>query len=386
MPRENGKKSTGLTSVKGLKTLTAVVLVLLIIWLAYQVRFIFGPIESFVAAVGAPILIAGVFYYLLNPLVTKLETKLGWKRNRIVLVVLVLFILILVAAIAFLARVVTVQVTDLLTHWPSYLREGQDWIKETFEGKQYDQLRNILVTSNDQINHTAIAWVQSHLGASISGVGHFAARLSEVGVVLVSTPFILYYLLVDGAHLPEFIIDKLPPKARPSTKNLLAELSGQISKYIRGQLGVALSVTIMFAIGYTIIGLPSGILLAILAGVLNLIPYLGSFLAQVPVFAVAFVTGGVKMAVLAAIVLVIEQPLEGHVITPKILGDALDIHPVTVIVVLLASGQIFGLLGFILAVPGYAVLKVLVVHLYTWWRTNSKLFKEELDKELGETK
>ncbi|GAP02267.1 hypothetical protein FPFC_011470 [Fructobacillus pseudoficulneus] len=381
MSEKNKTKTSGLSSTRGLKALTAIVLVLLIIWLGYQVRFIFGPIESFVAAVGAPIIIAGVFYYMLNPLVTAVEKRLNWKRNYVVLGVLVIFIALLALAIFLLGRVVTLQVTELLKHWPSYLKEGQNWISDTFKGDQYDQLRNVLVTSNDQINHAAITWVQSHLGAGISSVGQIAAGLSEAGVVLVSTPFILYYLLVDGGRLPHFIIDKLPPKARPSTKRLLAELSGQISKYIRGQLGVATSVMLMFAIGYTIIGLPSGILLALLAGVLNLIPYLGSFLAQVPVFAVAFVTGGVKMALLAAIVLVIEQPLEGHVITPKILGDALDIHPVTVIVVLLAAGKIFGLLGFILAVPGYAVLKVLVVHLYTWWRTNSKLFKEELGEK-----
>ncbi|GAP00537.1 AI-2E family transporter [Fructobacillus ficulneus] len=382
MAQEKEVKKPGITSTKGIKTLVAVVLILLIIWLGYQVRFIFGPIESFFTAVGAPILIAGVFYYLLNPLVGKLERLLHWKRNYVVLVVLLTFILILVLAVVFLTRIVADQVAVLLNHWPNYVKEGQDWIKSTLRGEDFDQLRNALVTSNDQINKTAIDWVQNHLGDGLLGVGQIAAKISEVAVVLVSTPFILYYLLVDGSRLPNFIIDKLPPKARPSTRHLLTELSSQISKYIRGQLGVATSVAIMFSIGYTLIGLSSGILLAILAGVLNLIPYLGSFLAQVPVFAVAFVTGGPKMAALAALVLVIEQPLEGHLITPKILGDALEIHPVTVIIVLLAAGQIFGLLGFILAVPGYAVLKVLVVHLYTWWRTNSALFKEELgDKE-----
>lgn len=108
-----------------------------------------------------------------------------------------------------------------------------------------------------------------------------------------------------------------------------------------------------------------------------MIPYVGSILAQVPIFIVALVAGGPKLVLFALIVLVIEQPIEGHVIAPKILGSALKIHPVTVIVVLLTGGHIFGVLGIILSVPTYAVVKVLVTHIYEWWRTNSDLFAED---------
>jgi len=144
-------------------------------------------------------------------------------------------------------------------------------------------------------------------------------------------------------------------------------------------LGVAFAVMIMFSIGFTLIGLPYGILLALIAGLFNMIPYVGSIIAQVPVWTVALIAGGPKMLVLAIIVLAIEQPIEGHVIAPKILGEALSIHPVTVIVVLLSSGHIFGVLGIILAVPTYAVVKVIVIRIYMWWRNNSEFYKDEVE-------
>ena len=183
-------------------------------------------------------------------------------------------------------------------------------------------------------------------------------------------------MLLDGHKFSGFVAEKFPPKAQHSIRDLLTDISKQIAKYIRGQLGVGLAVMIMFGIGYTIIGLPYGLLLAMMAGFFNMIPYVGSILAQVPVFIVALIAGGPKLLILAIVVLVIEQPIEGHVIAPKILGDALAIHPVTVIVVLLSGAHIFGVLGVILGVPTYAVLKVIVTRIYTWWRSNSALFKE----------
>ncbi len=224
-----------------------------------------------------------------------------------------------------------------------------------------------------------IDWSRKYLTSGVAGIGTFASTLTSVGVTAVSTPFILYYMLLDGHKFSAFISEKFPRKAQRSIGQLLTDISKQIAQYIRGQLGVAFAVMVMFGIGYTVIGLPYGILLALMAGIFNMIPYVGSILAQVPVFAVALIAGGPKLLILAIIVLAIEQPIEGHVIAPKILGEALSIHPVTVIVVLLSSGHIFGVLGVVLAVPAYAVIKVIVTRIYTWWRSNSEFFKEELE-------
>ena len=144
-------------------------------------------------------------------------------------------------------------------------------------------------------------------------------------------------------------------------------MNQQISSYIRGQLTVAIAVAIMFSIGYAIIGLPYGITIAILAGVLNVIPYVGSFFGILPALVVGFVISP-WMFVQVFIVFVIEQTLEGRIVSPLILGNSLQMHPVTILVVLLSTGKIFGLVGLLLGVPGYDVLKVIISHIFDWYK------------------
>lgn len=359
-----------------LNGLVVILLILLIIFLSWQVRFILEPIRALFTAVGAPILIAGVLYYLLSPLVKMLTRYTHIPRALAIGLILVAIIGLAAGLITMLVVVLRFQVMTFIDNWPNYWHTSQNFINETFKSSQFKPVREFLNNTNTGINQNVIDWSKKYLTTGVAGISSLASTLTSVGITAVSTPFILYYMLLDGHKFSGFVAEKFPPKAQHSLRELLTDISKQIAKYIRGQLGVGLAVMIMFGIGYTIIGLSYGILLAMMAGFFNMIPYVGSILAQVPVFIVALIAGGPKLLILAIIVLVIEQPIEGHVIAPKILGDALAIHPVTVIVVLLTGAHIFGVLGVILGVPTYAVLKVLVTRIYTWWRSNSALFKE----------
>lgn len=359
-----------------LNGLVVILLILLIIFLSWQVRFILEPIRALFTAVGAPILIAGVLYYLLSPLVKMLTRYTHIPRALAIGLILIAIIGLAAGLITMLVVVLRFQVMTFIDNWPNYWHTSQNFINETFKSSQFKPVREFLNNTNTGINQNVIDWSKKYLTTGVAGISSLASTLTSVGITAVSTPFILYYMLLDGHKFSGFVAEKFPPKAQHSLRELLTDISKQIAKCIRGQLGVGLAVMIMFGIGYTIIGLPYGILLAMMAGFFNMIPYVGSILAQVPVFIVALIAGGPKLLILAIIVLVIEQPIEGHVIAPKILGDALAIHPVTVIVVLLTGAHIFGVLGVILGVPTYAVLKVLVTRIYTWWRSNSALFKE----------
>lgn len=360
-----------------LNALIMALLVLLIIFMIYQIRFIIEPMRALFTAVGAPIIIAGVLYYLLIPVVNWLNTHTKMPKKFSVGLVLVAVLAILALIVTIAVTIISDQVSGLVDNWPNYWQNSQRVINDTFATSEFQTVREWLSNTNSDINQTVADWSRKYLQSGVSGIGQIASTLTTVGVTLVASPFILFYMLLDGNKLSSFIADKLPSKAQTSLQSVLQEVSKQVAQYIRGQLGVALAVIIMFSIGYTIIGLPYGILLAFMAGLFNMIPYVGSILAQVPIFIVALVAGGPKLVLFALIVLVIEQPIEGHVIAPKILGSALKIHPVTVIVVLLTGGHIFGVLGIILSVPTYAVVKVLVTHIYEWWRTNSDLFAED---------
>ncbi|WP_294974595.1 AI-2E family transporter [uncultured Leuconostoc sp.] len=359
--------------------LLVILLILLIIFLGWQVRFIFEPVRALFTAVGAPILIAGVLYYLLSPVVNLMSKYTRLPRGISIGIILIILLAVLAGIITMVVFVLRSQVVTFIDNWPGYWHTSQNFINETFKSDQFNPVREFLNHTNTNINQTVIDWSRKYLTTGVAGISSFASILTTVGITAVATPFILYYMLLDGHKFSEFIAEKFPPQAQQSLQQLLKDISKQIAQYIRGQLGVAFAVMIMFSIGFTLIGLPYGILLAIMAGFFNMIPYVGSIIAQVPVWTVALIAGGPKMLVLAIIVLAIEQPIEGHVIAPKILGEALSIHPVTVIVVLLSSGHIFGVLGIILAVPTYAVVKVIVIRIYMWWRSNSEFYKDEVE-------
>lgn len=367
------------SDTKLLKKLFLVILILTIVFLGWKIRFIFDPIRALFTAVGAPILIAGVFYYLLKPFVSWLDAHTNIPRKISVAIILVILLVIIGGILTIVVSVLRDQVLSIIDHWPSYWHTTQKFINETFASEQFKPVRDFLSNTNSNINNNIVDWGKKYLTEGMAEFSSIASKLTTVGVTAVSTPFILYYMLLDGHKFSGFISDKLPKTLQGSVQSLLKDMSSQISQYIRGQLGVAFSVMVMFSIGYTIIGLPYGILLAIMAGFFNMIPYVGSILSQIPVFIIAVIVGGPKLLILSIIVLAIEQPIEAHVIAPKILGQALSIHPVTVIVVLLSGGHIFGVLGIILAVPTYAVVKVIVSRIYIWWRSNSNYFKEDTD-------
>ncbi|GMA69268.1 AI-2E family transporter [Leuconostoc litchii] len=380
-PEQQSWYSRWLSGNNLLNGLIVVLLFLLIIFLAWQVRFLFEPIRALFTAVGAPIMISGVLYYLLSPLVALLEKYVHLPRNLSIGIVLIILLAIIAVAIGAVVMVLRNQVIQFINNWPSYWKTSEHFINDTFASDQFKFIRDYLNHTNSDLNQNVLDWSKKYLTSGVAGISSFASILASIGVTIVSTPFILYYMLLDGHKFSSFVSSKFPSNAQLSVRYLLTEISKQIAQYIRGQLGVALAVMIMFSIGYTIIGLPYGILLALMAGFFNMIPYVGSIIAQVPVFTVALIAGGPRMLILAIIVLIIEQPIEAHVISPKILGEALSIHPVTVIVVLLSSGHIFGVLGIIIAVPAYAVAKVFVTHIYGWWRSNSDLFEvEEIEK------
>jgi predicted PurR-regulated permease PerM len=146
---------------------------------------------------------------------------------------------------------------------------------------------------------------------------------------------------------------------------------------------VAIAVAIMFIIGFSVIGLNYSITLGILAGFLNLVPYVGSALATIPAIILALVDGP-KMLVAVIIVFVLEQTIEGKFISPLVLGSQLDIHPITIIFVLLSAGKIFGIMGVIIGIPVYAAIKVIVTHLFIWYKDFSGLYEEDNTQRIEE--
>ncbi|GBG93791.1 membrane protein [Ligilactobacillus salitolerans] len=362
-------------------SLTVVLLIALVILTLSKMKWIFSPLLVILNTVALPLILAGVFYYILNPLVDWCEKKFPIKRVWVVTMIFIILAALLAWGIGSLIPLVQKQITDLLENWPEYWQKLEDFVLGLFSASGVKDLQNKLSSFNSELgNLFKPGKAAGLLPQSLNSISNIISRVASVAISIVTFPLVLFYLLKDGHNLPDYLVGFFPNRYRLGLKRVFKNVNTQLSNYIRGQLGVAFFVAVMFWIGYLVIGLKFALLLGIIAGLLNLIPYLGSFLAMVPAVAVGLFTSPF-MLIKVLLVFVIEQTLEGRLVSPLILGNSMKFHPLTVLFVLLVSGKILGLVGVILGVPGYAVLKVLVSTYFDWFkRSHPDLY---LEKQTG---
>ncbi|CAJ1228605.1 AI-2E family transporter [Lactiplantibacillus xiangfangensis] len=369
-----------LGSQRVIRGLLIILLILAILFLGKQVDWVWTPIRQLFSIVGFPVILAGVLYYLMNPLVDRLERKYHVRRVWTIIGLFVIIIVVIVLGIVAIIPTIRTQTLTIINDWPTYWQNAVNETNKWINDPQLSGLRDQIDQFNTDASKLLSGRFSKYLTGTVSSLTSVFSTVVTVIIGLITAPFILFYLLRDGHQLPAYLAKFVPTKARSSFLTMLNEINSQVSNYIRGQLTVAFFVAIMFAIGYSIIGLKFALTLGIAAGILNLIPYLGSFLAMVPSVVIALVTSP-WMLVQVLIVFVIEQTIEGRIISPLVLGSSLAIHPVTILIVLLAAGKIFGLMGVIFGIPGYAIIKVLWTHLFGWYRQNSPLYTTEKSKE-----
>ena len=310
-------------------SLLVVLLVLLIVFLFTKVSYLFEPIWQFLAIVGLPIILAGILYYLMNPVVDYLE------KQRIPRIYSIIGLFVLVVALIVWGSVVIIpkiqeQTVSFVGNFPKYVDTIDNKLTEILRDPLFNQFRDQLESAGEKFVSSAGDMLQDISKSTVQSLGSFVGAVATVLVAVLTMPFILFYLLKDGKQLAPYFVKFLPTRMRKPTLKVLGEMNDQVSSYIRGQLTVAFAVAIMFMIGFAIIGLDYAVTLGIVAGFLNLIPYLGSFLAMIPAVFLAIVAGPV-MLVKVLIVFAVEQTIEGRLISPLVLGNQLAIHPVTIL-------------------------------------------------------
>lgn len=367
-------KTSGISKNRTIKYLIILALCLLSTFLLTKVSHIFDPVTQFLGIVGMPIVISGLFYYILNPVVNALEEK-GIHRNIGILLLFVLFLGLITLGILVLIPKIENQFNIFLEDWPMYWKTIEIKTNDFFKHPIFQNFSGPIEDSVTTIFNAIAGTVRNITKNAFSGIGSVVGKFTNVLVTVVTVPFLLFYLLKDGSKIALFIESLLPTKIRQKTMTVLKDVNDKLSTYVRGQITVAFIVAILFIIGFSLIGLKYSMTLGLLAGLLNLIPYVGSALATIPAILLALVDGP-KMLVAVIIVFVLEQLIEGRLVSPLILGSQLDIHPITIIFVLLSAGKIFGVMGVVLGIPIYVSIKVIVVHFFDWYKNNSGLYEE----------
>ena len=351
------------------------------IFILSKISFLFIPVIDFLSVVMLPVILSGLLFYLLNPLVDLMEK---YKINR-VLAISIIFVIIAVLLIIGLAVAIPNlqrQVVIFAQNVPSYLEDADRVIDDLVTKRLPDDFRPQLEQVLAQFSTQATAWASNISSKAVNWVSALISGTSQVIVALIIMPFMLFYLLRDGKGLRDYITQFLPNKLREPVGKVLSDVNQQLANYVRGQITVAVIVAIMFIIFFKIIGLRYAVALGVTAGVLNLVPYLGSFLAMLPALVLGLIAGPV-MLLKVIIVFIVEQTIEGRFVSPLILGSQLNIHPITILFVLLTSGSMFGIWGVLLGIPIYASAKVVISAIFDWYKEISGLY-EPVEETEGE--
>lgn len=356
-------------------------LVFLNLLLLTKIGFLFAPLLSFMAVIMLPVVISALFYYLLQPLVIRLE-KLGVSRLVAIVIVFTVLVGLLVWGIAIAVPSLINQIVLFSQNLPSYLKEAERQINLLIKDDTWNVLRPQIEQIMANFSSKAADYAETFSKSAVTWAGNFASMVARVAVAVMISPFILFYLLRDSEKFKKTLVKYLPTKMRAPSMRVLTNVNAQLAGYVQGQVTVAIVVAIMFSIMFSMINLRYATTLGIVAGILNMIPYLGSFLAMIPAFILAVVAGPV-MVLKVAIVFVIEQTIEGRFVTPLVIGSKLNIHPITILFVLLTVGSMFGVWGVFLGIPIYASLKVVITEIFEWYKVVSGLYEED-DEELVE--
>lgn len=345
-----------------------------------QTSYLFNPLKDFISAIGVPVACGAVIYYLVKPIYDYLLNKKVPKGIAILLVmvgVIVIFIMIITSLVPIIQK----QLLDLVSQLPYYYQIISEQVEKFMQTGFFETIQEQFNKINTDFIQSITERLNGILNFTFSGIGSVVGIIGDIVITIMTMPVILYYLLKDGNKVIPFVTRMFPTRSQHKISVMLNEMNQQVSSYIRGQITVAICVGFTYIIGYTLIGLPYGVTIGMIAGLLTIIPYLGSIIGLTPALIIGFVTNP-TLALHVFLVFVIEQLIESRVLQPLILGTSLKMHPVTILIILLAAGKMFGLVGLLIAVPVYAVVKVFITHFFAWYKEYSGLYYNDKVEEV----
>lgn len=360
--------------------LTVLLLIGLNILVFNKVSFIFTPIVVLIQTVVLPIILSAILYYLLVPIVDFFERK-GVRRIYSIIVLYLIIIGVLTILIVLVIPLLRDQIMRLIVSFPNLVNDIERMLEQVIGSQFLNQVQQTFDFNISDLAAQVSNQATTILNSTFAGIGNIIGSVSKTVMAIITVPFILFYLLKDGKKLPDYILNFVPIPMRSHTFTVLQEMNKQISSYIRGQIVVSFCIGVLMFIGFVIIGLDYAPVLAVIASFTSVVPYLGPAIAITPALIIAVVTSPYMLLKLI-IVWTIVQLIEGKFISPQIMGRNLHVHPITIIFIIIIAGNLFGVVGILLAVPGYAVLKVITTHLFEYFKIRSHLY-EDTNRDKG---
>ncbi|KKB36373.1 AI-2E family transporter [Bacillus thermotolerans] len=326
-----------------------VLLVLLSIYVLFLLRPVLIPVVRVVMISLLPFLLGGFFAYLLHPLV-KIMVERGLPRTAAILVIYILFFSLIGVGL--------VKGTPVFIHQLKELSQSAPALSNLYE-RQVTALEVETLSWPDGVQekiHNRIIRFEQWLSGLVERFMNMVLKAVNFLLLLAIVPFISFYLLKDASSVKK-IAWKLTPKVwRTRGVRFVKELDRSLGGYIRGQLFVCLLIGTTATLLFTLIGLKYAVLLGLVIGFTNVIPYFGPIIGAIPALFVAL-TISVQTAIYAVIIVFALQFLEGNVLSPWIVGKSVHLHPLIIIGALLIGGEAGGVIGLIAAVPILIIIK-----------------------------
>jgi predicted PurR-regulated permease PerM len=312
--------------------------------------------------------------YLLDPVVLRLE-RLGLSRLAASLLILAIFVLVLALLLVTVAPILANQLIGFTQRLPGYVttlqslavEEGTALINK-YGGAWRESFGVDASWSADQLQKSVGDFVTQGAQWLLDAARHLvtgSAAILDFFSFLIVTPVVAFYILVDWDKMIAKIDSWLPLDHRGNLRRIASEINDALAGFIRGQSLVCVFLGLWYGLGLTLIHLDFGFLIGVVGGVLSVVPYVGSLTALVLALGVALVQGfpSFKLFFLALAVVGVGQFLEGYVVSPKLVGESIGLHPVWLMFALFAFGALFGFTGLLIAVPAAAAIGVLARHL-----------------------
>lgn len=334
----------------------SVVGVLALLWL---LLLVLGRMEVLLA----PVVVAVALIYVLNPVVNRIS--LGGRYRLVGTTVAFMLFSGLLVLLGFLViPSISDQASGFAGDFPQIYEDSTRELEDlsgsvgiSIDIWSYEEVESFVNDPENQDQFFAAAW--DRIGAVTSGV-------LEAVLVFFLAPVVAFYVLIDLPNIREQVVSLIPPRNRAEVLYVSRELGGAVGGFLRGQLFVALIVGALTSFGFWLIGLDFWLIIGMIAGLLNIVPFLGPWVGGTLGVMVGLVTGSATTALWAGVVAVVVQQIDNNFISPNVMRATVRLHPAVVILVLILGGAIGGVWGVLLAVPATAAVKIVAGHL---WRT-----------------
>lgn len=307
-----------------------------------------------------PFILGAIVAYLIDPFVEKLDRVNKIKRPVAVLSILSLFLIVLGSLLALVLPLLFREATQFIDDLPQLIEKLSNitmpWVvfaQEKLGITTQEELESVLSE-----NWKEALKVSGTVGDTIKTVGQ---SLISIVTIPIFTVIIAYFMLNEWPRMAKWTENMIPRPYQETAKRLAKDINEKISGFVRGQLSVATILGVAYAIALGIAGLNYGLLIGLVSGLLCIIPMVGSTLGLLISVAVAYAQEGtLSYTAIIAVIFLVGQLVEGNLLTPKIVGDSVGLHPLWVFFALLAGASLMGITGMLIAVPVAAIASVIL--------------------------